>query len=390
MARFIEIQVKNKSLGEINNIKVYLTKELYHQLNNTKTQQVTMIDLFKQGRALRGFKHLIEAIRSKFKSAQIIFTHKETSRNGSQFFINYETYKQKTSGRFFTLYRETGIDGANYFLNESFPEDFIFDKSRISVSQLKKVEKQFPEIIKSLSKKTKNKKVLLQQTTSTIKELKTKERILKSEIDELERIQRESNIFIYRKGIEELNKRILKRPQYHETRGKSSWQNWIYENNWLFGIHYQTPIENQRVGFNNIPDYVFPTIDGFIDILEIKLPSHDVILRDGNHPGSYKWSGKTSEAIGQVVNYLHEIEMHQLELKQNIVRAYPDQYKSGIFSIKPRAFILIGLKDDWNEEKVEAHRKLNYSLHGIEVLTYSDLRIRGEHIIEMYNKKIQD
>jgi uncharacterized protein (UPF0254 family) len=35
-----------------------------------------------------------------------------------------------------------------------------------------------------------------------------------------------------------------------------------------------------------MPDYLFPTLDGFIDILEIKLPEDDVIIKDTNHIGS--------------------------------------------------------------------------------------------------------
>ena len=35
--------------------------------------------------------------------------------------------------------------------------------------------------------------------------------------------------------------------------------------------------------------------------------------------------------------------------------------------------------------KGEAFRKLNYALHGIEVLTYDDLISRGEHLVTMYS-----
>lgn len=221
-----------------------------------------------------------------------------------------------------------------------------------------------------------------------VKQLREKKKILKGEIETLEKLQKESNIALFQKRIEELKQRIKKR--YSETRGRLSWQSWIYKNNWLFGIHYQEPIQKQRVGFDSIPDYLFPTIDGFLDILEIKLPTAEVILDDESHPGSYRWSSKVSEAIGQVVKYLHEIELHQLELQQKIQRRYKDVYKSGIFSIKPRAFILIGSKDGWHEEKLEAFRKLNYSLHGIEILTYSDLLDRGNQIVEMYSKRIEE
>uniref|UniRef100_UPI000A9E743B Shedu anti-phage system protein SduA domain-containing protein n=1 Tax=Microcystis aeruginosa TaxID=1126 RepID=UPI000A9E743B len=90
------------------------------------------------------------------------------------------------------------------------------------------------------------------------------------------------------------------------------------------------------------------------------------------------------EAIGQVVNYLSELELHQLEIKRNLDRSYCKEHNIDIFSIKPRAYIVIGNKKDWDEFKTEALRKLNYSLHGIEVLTYSDLQTRGQNIINLY------
>jgi len=39
-----------------------------------------------------------------------------------------------------------------------------------------------------------------------------------------------------------------------------------------------------------MPDFIFPTLDGFVDILEIKLPSKEVIVEDASHAGS--WYGR--------------------------------------------------------------------------------------------------
>ena len=48
--------------------------------------------------------------------------------------------------------------------------------------------------------------------------------------------------------------------------------------------------------------------------------------------------------------------------------------------LKPRAFILIGKNDGWDISKKEGLRKLNHVLHGVEVLTYSDLVKRGRNL----------
>lgn len=218
-----------------------------------------------------------------------------------------------------------------------------------------------------------------------IKDLRSQKKDLSNAVKALEEIKKQSNIVYFKEKLEELKERIKKGGQ-SETSGKDSWQAWIFNNNWIFGANYQKPIEKQKVGFDNIPDFLFPTIDGFLDILEIKKLEHDPIKKDDSHPGSYMWTPKASEAIGQVVNYMHQIELHQLELKQKIERKYPE-IASEIFTIKPRAFILMGNSENWSPEQKEALRKLNYSLHGIEVLTYNDLLVRGNKIVQMYSEK---
>lgn len=126
-----------------------------------------------------------------------------------------------------------------------------------------------------------------------------------------------------------------------------------------------------------MPDYLFITTDGFVDVLEIKLPSMEVIVKDGSHNGSWVWSSDANKAIGQVVNYISEIDRLQLEIERQIQKEHDN-----VSVLKPRAYILIGNSKDWNKEKKEGLRKLNHSLHGIEVITYHNLTQRGLLFIE--------
>jgi hypothetical protein len=179
--------------------------------------------------------------------------------------------------------------------------------------------------------------------------------------------------------VDELGERLAT-GGFSETSGNDSWQKWIYKNNWLFGVNYQQPIEKAKININGImPDYLFPTIDGFVDILEIKLPNDEVIIKDSSHAGSWKWSAETNKSIGQVVNYLGEIDRLRLEIEKNI----KEIYKLEINLLKPRVYILIGDSTVWQNDKKEGLRKLNHSLHGIEVLTYKDLLDRGSQSINI-------
>ncbi len=175
------------------------------------------------------------------------------------------------------------------------------------------------------------------------------------------------------KVTKELKNRLQK-GGFDETKGDDCWQKWIYKNNWLFGVNYKKPIEKTKINIAGVmPDYLFPTLDGFIDILEIKLPDNGVIAKDSSHCGSWKLTSETNTAIGQVVNYLNEIDRLRLEIEK-IIRT---QYGCEISLLKPRAYILIGNSTGWDIEKREGLRKINNALHGIEILTYEDLLSRG-------------
>lgn len=188
-----------------------------------------------------------------------------------------------------------------------------------------------------------------------------------------------ARLHIYRRHIVEELKQRLSIGTFSETSGDDSWQKWIYKHNWLFGINYQEPIEKAKINITGVmPDYIFPTLDGFVDILEIKLPSEEVVEADSSHSGSWVWSTKSNYAIGQVVNYLCEIDRLRLEIERQIDTVY----RKKVSVLKPRAFILIGQSNNWTPDKKDGLRKLNDSLHGIEILTYSDLSKRGEALVE--------
>ena len=334
MDNFIPIEVKNeRSLSKLGDITVFLTTELQKRLQKEKTKTgETLLDLFAKGMALRGFKHLIEKIRENDQNIKIVFTHNRNQKDDAQIFINYDDYRKSTSEKFFTFYREIGLDAASYFLNKNFPTHFSYDKNMISEAGIKKVSNNLEQIIEQASKKKKNKKAIIAQSSKIISELSIQKRLLKEEIKDLENLRESSNIFFFQNTIQELKTRLTK--NYPETKGKNSWQTWIYDNNWLFGINYQPPIEKQKINIAGImPDFLFPTLDNFMDILEIKLPSREIITLDPNHRGSYVWSSDTNKAIGQVVTYL------------------------------------------------------SYSLHGIQVLSYTDLIRNGEEIVQNYTKK---
>ena len=174
--------------------------------------------------------------------------------------------------------------------------------------------------------------------------------------------------------IEEF-KRRLGDTQYKETSGDNSWQKWLYEHSWVFGVNYQQPLEKSKINIGgSMPDFLFPTLDGFVDILDIKLPQDSVVIEDRSHKGSWKWSKEANIALGQAVNYLDEIQRNRLEVEKNL--------KLDVAVLKPRAYIVIGDCQDWTTEQREGFRKLNSALKNIDFLTYRVLLKRAERLVD--------
>lgn len=383
------VVVKNRSFGKLNGATVFLTDDLFDRFARSKgADNGPTLASLQGGRALRGLKHLMERVLAQHSEAKLVLTLGVTHKEGESYFVNFEDYRQSTQGRFFDMYRNVGMEGSLGFLGEHFPEDFGLESSQLSEVHVKTVQKNLPEFMQRLAQTKRNQPALMDGTTSLLRELSSRRKLLRKEREALERLRSQSNVVHYMNALEELRQRLFSGRKYSETRGRNSWQKWIYRNNWLFGPLYLGAIEQERVGFQNIPDFLFPTLDGFTDILEVKLPTMDAIRKDTSRRNAYMWSRDTSQAIGQVVNYLHQIELHQLELTQTIDREYARQFGSPITVLRPRAFILIGTEEDWSESHRDAHRRLNYSLHGIEVVTYNELIRRGKSVIEMYSDEL--
>jgi hypothetical protein len=380
MSELIPVIVKSKSLGKYSGSTIYLTPELYSYFNEEKSSRgTTLLTDLQNCRLIKGFKHLLETVSIQNPENILVLTSRGTSRSGKYFYVDYEEYRSFSSRIFFPLYRETGLKSAEKFLTENFAD--VFPKKEVKTPEVsvKTFEKIFPSSIKKFTNTSKGRSKLYQETAETLKGLKQAIKLKKEELNAIEEISRASKITLYKERLKEYQARLPR--DLPETKGKTSWQNWIYENNWMFGAVYNQSIQKERVGFDNIPDYIFPSIDGFLDILEIKLPSDEVIEEDRVHPGSWKWSQKCNGAIGQVVNYIHQIEAHSDEIRRRI----RERHGIDLRVVKPRSYILIGNSENWPDNKIEGLRKLNHALHSIEIITYNELLKRGQRIIEMYS-----
>ncbi|OGE78051.1 hypothetical protein A3J19_01065 [Candidatus Daviesbacteria bacterium RIFCSPLOWO2_02_FULL_41_8] len=374
--QLIQIKILNKSYGNFSGVTIFVTPIVKTRLEKIKSQRHETLFKSLQANGFKGGKHLLEILANNLgKSLKLILSHEKSKIDGKEVTINLEAFDGLARKKFFEVYRQTGIRTATRFIQDNFSKEIPDLEILPSKKETEQVIEVLPEATKTLSAKKTDK--LIEKVTQVVKEAGVDRKKLTAST--MKELQAAANQALYRGKLEELIDRLGK--SFPETSGTNSWQAWIYANNWLFGSNYLKPIQKKQVGFSEIPDFLFPTSDGFLDILEIKKPDKEILVANGSHSGSFYWSSEVSQAIGQVVNYLYQLEIHQLEIEK----------KLKLSTIKPRAYILIGNSEGWDElkdeSKREALRKLNFALHGIEIITYTQLLERGKLLVEMYDRE---
>jgi len=161
-----------------------------------------------------------------------------------------------------------------------------------------------------------------------------------------------------------------------ETDNEKYYQDWCERNGWIFGNQYVMKDDVRRISRSDSVDFlVTSVITGFRDIIELKKPSTNVLLYDKNHD-SYYFSAEVSKAVGQCHRYLDVLSEEAAEgLRDN----------KEIIAYHPRATIVIGRSNDWEETQHKALHGLNSRFNGVSVLTYDHLLLQGLRLIEILN-----
>lgn len=152
------------------------------------------------------------------------------------------------------------------------------------------------------------------------------------------------------------------------------YQEWCDRHSWAFGNAYVVRDEVRNISTGDKVDALLPTvIAGFRDLVELKRPDMSVLNWDKAHRNFY-FSSDVSAAIGQCHRYLDVL--HQAAA--NGLLDHPE-----IVAYHPRAIVVIGRSNDWNEDRHRALHGLNRRLNGITVMTYDQLLAQGERLVQM-------
>ena len=176
----------------------------------------------------------------------------------------------------------------------------------------------------------------------------------------------------YSRAVEDLQRML------DEKHNEKEYEDWFLQNPWVFGTEYLAT-EDIKIGWRTSGDIILTSIDGYQDIVELKLPSETVLLRDESHDNWYP-SASLSVAISQAIKYIQESE----DVRTTIVA------KEGVPFLKPRAKIVIGRSNDWlkdgSDKRLDCLRKLNAQLHNIQIMTYDHLLLAARVMLTYYGE----
>ena len=154
---------------------------------------------------------------------------------------------------------------------------------------------------------------------------------------------------------------------------EQEFQRHLSNNPWMFGSEYSELLLRRTWTRDDNLDYMLRrTVDGYLEIVEIKTAFSDrLFIFDTSHDCYYP-SAKLSPVLGQVVRYIEEVDRN----RDSIIA------KDKVDTLKIRARAIVGR--DGDAEQQAALRNLNAHLHGIEIITYDQLLRIAARVLNVF------
>ena len=196
-------------------------------------------------------------------------------------------------------------------------------------------------------------------------------KLITTEIENLEKLiqlEMEGNITSEINNHEELLK-------YKAGQPEKIFQNWIESNLWVFGIDYIKKHNSRKIALYSEADLLMESVDGYLDLIELKRPKHELFKFDNSHKCFYPHIS-LSQVIGQSLFYLQKLQDSKLIIEK--------EYEVKV--IMPRVKIIIGRNVNFKAEEKDSLRMLNSNLNSIQIITYDDLVQFGKLILASFKR----
>ncbi len=161
-----------------------------------------------------------------------------------------------------------------------------------------------------------------------------------------------------------------------DSTSENDLQKHLEVNPWMFGSEY-SKLEDRRnwTRDSNLDFMLRRTVDGYLEIVEIKKPIKTSLLRLDNSHSSWYPSAELSKVLGQVMLYIEELDRDRDKIKN----------MDKCDTLKIRARIIIG--HDGDEGHQGALHNLNAHLNRIEIITYDQLLRIGKRVLSVFEPR---
>ena len=183
-------------------------------------------------------------------------------------------------------------------------------------------------------------------------------------------IYKKESVKLFDKILNNTNEFLNHKIEIGVNKDEEVWQNFFSQNSWILGSDFVEILDERRLDVENITDYLLKSFDGFVDIIELKLPSAP-FWTTKNIPRS-----ELIRALMQCNRYILQIErkMNDLEFSKKI---------NNTPIVKPRITLIYGQSQLWSENKKEAYRVLNSSYSNLNIITYNHLLERSKRLVDV-------
>ncbi|MDD5457437.1 MAG: DUF4263 domain-containing protein [Candidatus Margulisbacteria bacterium] len=172
--------------------------------------------------------------------------------------------------------------------------------------------------------------------------------------------------------VDEINKRQSLQ-EYIASQPEKIFQNWIEKNLWIFGVEYSKKHDARKIAIFSEADLLMESLDGFMDLIELKRPKYKIFQLDNSHKCYYP-SSDLAKVIGQCLFYMQKLDEYKLILEK----------EHNVKIIRPRIKIIAGRTTNFDKTQFEALRMLNCNLNHIQIISYDYLLNCGEQILSNY------
>ena len=143
-------------------------------------------------------------------------------------------------------------------------------------------------------------------------------------------------------------------------------------------------------GYDKRPDFVLVDTNGYVDILEIKKPSVQLITKQASYRNNYVPVKEMSGAIQQIEKYIYcltSVEKSQIEVRKKLESMLPETVNIGF--VNPQGLLIAGRSNEF-----DAQQKKDFELikrqykHIADIMTYDDLLRRVTNIVVSLAKRL--